>query len=354
MSDNINPLYVEQREIKGAETHGKYLYQYNWALYRAFQKQESSEEYAIFVEFHEDVIIANSLNSTNAKFEFNQIKDVKKKYNENNITKIEKGDKNSIFGKLLGSSLNKKIDDKIDKIQLVSTGGFDIKFKNKNLRLDEISLNDIDISSLKLFSQQIEKELNLNYFPLNLYFLVPDMPSKGFQKNLIGYIATTVKRLFPHSYTSAEDIYLSLIDELNKKGTVTYDFKQWDRLLKEKALTSITVTRVINEFTNRKQDEIVYRELEGHFRDLSLNALQQKKWKKSFDKYYLQRIGNKSNLQLDTSNKIIFAINENIQQDDINTLIELVMKQLDDAIKEQFIEDRSLETAILCELILME
>lgn len=354
MTNNINPLYVEQREIKGAETHGKYLYQYNWALYRAFQKQEKSEEYAIFVEFHEDVIISNSLNAINAKFEFNQIKDVKKKYNENNIIKIEKGDKNSIFGKLLGSSLNKKIDDKIDKIQLVSTGGFDIKLKNKNLRLDEISLNDIDISSLELFSEQIEKELNLNCFPLNLYFLVPDMPSNGFQNFLIGYIATTVKRLFPHSFTSAEDIYLLLIDELNRKGIVTYDFKQWDRLLEQKALTSITLTRVINEFTNRKQDEIVYRELEGHFRDLSLNTLQQKKWKKGFDKYYLQRIGNKSNLQLDTSNKIIVAINENSEQDVIDKLIELVIKQLDDAIKEQFIEDKSLETAILCELILME
>lgn len=353
MTDNINPLYVEQREIKGAETHGKYLYQYNWALYRAFQKQEKSEEYAIFVEFHEDVIISNSLNSTDAKFEFNQIKDVKKKYNEKNITKIEKGDKNSILGKLLESSFNKKIDDKIDKIQLVSTGGFDIKFKNKNLRLDEISLNDIDVSSLELFSQQIEKELNLNCFPLNLYFLVPDMPSNGFQIFLIGYIATTVKRLFPHSFTSAEDIYLPLIDELNRKGVVTYDFKQWDRLLEQKALTSITVTKIINEFTNRKQDEIVYRELDGHFRDLFLNTLQQKKWRKRFDKYYLQRIGNKSNLQLDTSNKIIFAINAN-EEDNISKLIELVTEQLDNAIKEQFTEEKSLETAILCELILME
>lgn len=354
MQNGINPLYVEQREIKGAETHGKYLYQYNWALYKAFQKQEKLEEYAIFVEFHEDVIIADSLNSTSVKFEFNQIKDVKKKYNEKNITKIEKNDKNSIVGKLLGSSLNKKIDDKIDKIQLVSTGGFDIKFKNKGLRLDEISLNEIDISSLELFSQQIEKELNLNYFPLNLYFLVPDMPSNGFQNFLIGYIATIVKRLFPHSFTSAEDIYLPLIDELNRKGVVTYDFKQWDRLLEQKALTSITVTKIINEFTNRKQDEIVYRELDGYFRDLSLNTLQQKKWKKCFDKYYLQRIGNKSNLQLDTSNKIIVAINENSEQDDISNLIELVIKQLDDVTKEQFIEDKSLKMAILCELILKD
>ena len=75
-----------------------------------------------------------------------QYKDVARKIEKLHIlfknAEIEKGDKNSIFGKLLGSSLNKKIDDKIDKIQLVSTGGFDIKLKNKNLRLNEIALKN--------------------------------------------------------------------------------------------------------------------------------------------------------------------------------------------------------------------
>ncbi|MDP2894535.1 MAG: dsDNA nuclease domain-containing protein, partial [Sulfurimonas sp.] len=267
MTNNINPLYTEQREIKGAETHGKYLYQYNWALYRAFQKQENAEEYAIFVELQEDVVLSNSLNAENAQFEFNQVKEVQKKYTEKNITTIDKGKKNSILGKLLESSLNKKFIDKIEKISLVSTGGFNIPLKQDKTSLNYIALEDIDFSCLEHFSEKIQKELNLEFFPLNLYFLVPDMPSNGFQEFLIGYIATTVKRLFPHSYTSAEDIYLPLIDELNRKGIVTYDFKQWDRLLKEKALTSITVTKVINEFTNRKQDEKVYQELESYFKD---------------------------------------------------------------------------------------
>lgn len=354
MSDN--PLYIEQRETKGAETYGKYQYQYHWALYRAFQKQEKSEEYAVFVEFHEDVVLSDSLSAENAKFEFNQIKDVQKKYNEENITKIEKNKKNSILGKLFGSSFNKKIDDKINKIQLVSTGGFNIKLENKNLKLDEITLDNVDASSLEYFSQQMENELKLNHFPLNLYFLVPDMPSKGFQDFLIGYISRIVKKLFPHSFTSAEDIYLPLIDELHRKGIVTYDFHQWDRLLAQKALTSITVARVINEFTSRKQDDEVYRKLEGYFRDLSLNTMQQKKRKKVFDKYYLSRLGNKTSLQLDTSNKIISAIDEHIKtaEDDIKKLIKLVVEQLDEAITEQFTEDKSLEAAILCELILME
>lgn len=354
MSDN--PLYVEQREIKGAETYGKYQYQYHWALYRAFQKHADEKEYAIFVEFQEDVVLSDSLSAENAKFEFNQIKDVQKKYNERNITKIDKNEKNSILGKLLGSLFNKKIDDKIDKIQLVSTGGFTIKLKDKSKKLDEITLNDVDTSSLEYLSQQMENELKLNHFPLNLYFLVPSMPSKGFQKHLIGEISSTVKKLFPHSLTSADDIYVSLFDELSRKGMVTYDFRQWDRLLEQKALTSITVTRVINEFTSRKQDVEVYRELESYLTELTLQALEQKKWRKVFDKYYLSRIGNKTSLQLDTSNKITSAITEcrETAEYDIKKLIELVAEQLDDAIKGQFTEDKSLETAILCELILME
>ena len=45
-----NPLAEKQREIKGAETFGKYDYQYHWALCRLLEKHQEKTEYAIFVE----------------------------------------------------------------------------------------------------------------------------------------------------------------------------------------------------------------------------------------------------------------------------------------------------------------
>lgn len=37
---NSNPLYTTQREKAGAQTFGKYMYQYHWALYRIFKEHE--------------------------------------------------------------------------------------------------------------------------------------------------------------------------------------------------------------------------------------------------------------------------------------------------------------------------
>ncbi len=69
-----NPLALKQREKKGAETFAKYDYQYHWALCRLLDQHQNKSEYAIFVEYHEDVVLADSLDIAKAKFEFNQIK----------------------------------------------------------------------------------------------------------------------------------------------------------------------------------------------------------------------------------------------------------------------------------------
>ncbi|MBK8816696.1 MAG: DUF4297 domain-containing protein [Methylococcaceae bacterium] len=71
---NNNPLAVPQREKSGAITFGKYCYQYHWALCRVIDSQMDNTEYALFMELHEDVVIANSLDVNIARFEFNQVK----------------------------------------------------------------------------------------------------------------------------------------------------------------------------------------------------------------------------------------------------------------------------------------
>ena len=77
---NSNPLYTPQREKAGAQTFGKYMYQYHWALYRIFKEHEVGKEYAVFIELHEDIVLADSLEVAQVKFEFNQVKTTTGKY----------------------------------------------------------------------------------------------------------------------------------------------------------------------------------------------------------------------------------------------------------------------------------
>lgn len=346
--DNHNPLLEKQREKSGAETFGKYLYQYHWALYRVLQEHEQKREYAIFVELHEDVVLANSLDKDKAKFEFSQVKAKKINFTKNSLIKTKKG--SSVLGKLINSTRSKKFNDLITDINLVATGGFNKDFWIDGVDLNNISVTDISDDIMSKLCDAIIRELSLDYFPINLHFITPELPEKGFQNSIIGYITRVVNKLYPNSLTQAENIYRPLIDELTRKGIVKYDFKEWEELLQNKALTSITVNAVINEFTKRKKDDEIFREFKEILKELGLNTMQRKNWLKSFKKYYLNRLGNKTLGQLD----IKLAIEESINEcdDEISKLISLVQYKLPIAIQEQFTKEIDMKTAIICEYIL--
>lgn len=351
---HTNPLYKAQREKAGAQTFEKYLYQYHWALYRILKEHEEEREYAVFVELHEDVVLSNSLNYEEAEFEFNQVKTNQAKFTEHGLIKKKNG--NSVLGKLINSSLGNEYRDRIVSLNLIATNGFQIDLKESGIILNDIKIDDIQISALQKLSDAIIDELKIDYFPTNLHFIMAELPDKSFQQTLIGYISIVVKKLFPDSLTQAEDIYRPLIDELTRKGTVTFDFSSWDSLIKEKALTSMTVTKVINQFTHRKSDDQVYRKLDLLLNDLELKSLQKRSWERSFERYYLQRIGNKTTAQLDLVNSINSTIDSYLDQsnDEIKELFNLVSEALPVNIKQQFTDQIDLQAAILCELILKE
>lgn len=352
--ESNNPLYKAQREKAGSQTFGKYMYQYHWALYRILKEHEQENEYAVFVELHEDVVLSDSLNADEANFEFNQVKTDKSTFTEAKLIKLKNG--NSVLGKLIQSSNEQDYSNKIKSINLLATNGFKIGLKTPGTSLDDIRIKDISHNSLQKLSDAIIAELRTDNFPLNLHFIVPDLPEKSTQEAIIGYIATIVTKLFPDSSTQAENIYRPLIDELTRKGSITFDFPEWEDLLENKALTSITVLKVINQFTNRKSDAEVYRALDSFLNELELASLAKRKWKQSFDRYYLQRLGNKNISQLDTTNRICSEIDKHLHQcnDQIEQLLILVTGDLAEKVKNSFTEEHDLQTAILCELILKE
>jgi len=345
-----NPLLEKQREKSGAETFGKYLYQYHWALYRVLQEHEEKKDYAVFIELHEDVVLANSLNRDEVKFEFSQVKTNKNNFTKNSLLKTKNG--SSVLGKLIESTSSQNFNKSITKINLVSTGGFNKDFTSGEIVLDDISVNDIPSDKMEELCTAILTELSLDYFPINLHFITPELPGKGFQKFIIGYISEVVAKLYPDSMTQAENIYRPLIDELTRKGMITNDFKEWEELLKNKALTSITVTEVITQFIKRKNDDEIFRELESILNELGLNTIQKSTWKKSFRRYYLNRLGNKTLGQLDI--KVAIESSMGDCNDEIHNLIGLVQDKLPIAIQEQFTQDIDVKTAIICEYILKD
>ena len=356
---NKNPLHVAQREKAGPQTFRKYLYQYNWALYRIFEEHEKKNEYAVFIELHEDVVLSDSLNKDKALFEFNQVKTTAGKYTDNKLIKIKKtqtGVGNSVLGSLIDSCSTKPYANKIESINLVATNGFSFNSKEKGILLESINISDTDEKIIEKIVESINKELIINYFPINLNFVIPKLPEANFQEGVIGKISSVINKLFPNSTTNSDDIYKLLINELQAKGMVTFDYKEWSELLEKKGLTSIDVESVINKFTKHKNKDEIYKKLHSVLSEMDLKVLQKKSWEKSFDKYYLEKLGNKTTKQLDIKKAILTVIQDNLDscEDNMETLLESCKNSLDVNIMAYFRYEKELKSAIICELILEE
>lgn len=351
----LNPLFSPQREIKGAETFEDYAYQYHWALYRAIQEHNLQKEYAIFVELHEDVVVSNSLNSKIAQFEFNQVKTTKKKFTEISLCTLTNG--KSVLGKLISSATNKPFTSQINHINLVAVHGFKLNLKLQDIKLQTITLSDLHHSSVKKLANKIKAEIGLANLPVNLQFVVPDLIDGKFQNDVIAEIAKLIVALFPGANYNAVYIYQVLIDELNRKGTVTYDYKEWDDLLKNKALTSERVQKVINEFTNLKDEAKIESLFDQIANELGyIQVIARRELKKNFDRYRQSRVGNRSTTQIRLSNTICKSIKAKIQSvsGDMNVLILKVTGGLDQKTKNYFSNENHLRAAIICEYIMEE
>lgn len=350
-----NPLFKSQNEKAGSQTFQKYSYQYHWALYRVLEEHENMQEYAVFVELHEDVVISDSLNSESANFEFNQVKTNQEKFNTYQLVKKKKNGK-CVLGKLISSGLEKPFSDQISNLNLVSLNDFKLELNEENVKLEKIRLEDLSVNQLGELESEIKKELDIDSLPVNIQFIVPSLSKNNFQNDVIAAIVRLINNLFPNSHHNALEIYRLLIDEIQRKGQVTYDFKKWDELLSKKALTSITVSKVINQFTSLKDEAKVSSEFIDICNELNLNSIEKRLLKRPFDRYRAQKNGNNSLAQLDLTRFFKKEIQDNIDSGviSISTLIGNILEVIPKKIKRQFHSDNEIRSAIICEFILLD
>lgn len=355
MKVDCNPLYDSQREKAGAETFEKYQYQYHWALYRVLSDHDMSKEYAVFVELHEDVVIADSLNPEKATFEFNQVKTDSLTFTTHKLV-LQKKNGKSVLGKLISSGLGKPFNSKISFYNLIALNDFKLELKEPGVKLEKISLRDLSENQLELLEKEIKKELEIDSIPLNIQFIVPSLSSKNFQNDVIATIAKLIVNLFPGSVCNPVEIYRVLIDELYRKGVVTYDFANWNDLINKKSLTSIQVTCVLNAFTNLKDEAKVESEFYSICAEIGLTTIESRLIKRSFDRYRMLRIQNNSTNQLDKT-KTITCVIEKVLREGVTSFLELIEKVivlLPQKIQKLFSTQNDLKGAIICEYIMMQ
>lgn len=155
---NLNILDVEERENKGLDTSLRFEYQIDWAIYHALDKLMQNQEFVAFVEFHEDVLFANSCAfNPSVRFELFQIKTTHKSYTPKSLTTV-KGS-NSTLGKMILGIKDKSFENQVDKLCLLCLE--DIHFINRIKHIDQdYKLNQIHENDKKILADAISKELN--------------------------------------------------------------------------------------------------------------------------------------------------------------------------------------------------
>lgn len=360
MSESIskNPLLGTQREISGASTFEKYLYQYHWALFRALKEYEDGNQFVIFVEFHEDVVVSDSLDSSLAKFEFNQIKNVSgSPWTSKAITKRKKSgekEKNSILGKMLQGVEGKPFKDKVDQLNLVATCGFNLKLKDASLNYELIKVGHLHDDCVKEIEDAIFKELNQSNLPANLCFIKPELHATGFNHHVVSRISEIIDKKNPNTFSNVQNIYRVLIDGLTKKGVVTYDYENWEDLVNKKGLTNFDIDNVTQANCKSYDHSGIEKLFDDISNELGLHTGKKTKLKRAYQSYENRSRFTKTTVQLELSEyfkKLVTVHKEAFDEYGIKKFLEVVLMQIEPSIKAHFQDDISLEGAIIYELI---
>ena len=354
LSMESNILGHAQRETSGATTFGKYNFQYHWALCRIIEKHKSNADYALLIEYHEDVVIADSLFGSSAKFEFFQVKNTGNSFTVDSLTKRVKGAeglKNSILGKLLSSCIGTEYETRITEIGLVSASGFSFDQKDNKLKLDIITSGDLSVDCLSGLTGKLKSELGIDIFPENLKFIIPKIKLENQEEFVIARFAELVNEIFPNSHCNAVNIYRAIIDEIHRKGQNTYDFTMWEKMVEDKSLTSHTVKDVIAVNTTSPKFEDFEKDFEYLAKsDMKWNTLTYRKMVRKIKQIYLRRVGYASAFDMNIM-RIAQQALSNVPEEDYTETSDyikaVVMKAKELNIESQIPEDDD----ILCEII---
>lgn len=221
-----NPLGCDpKREKSGSDTFRKYNYQYHWAFCRMLDKHENGSEFAIFVEEHEDVTVASSLDSKKATFELNQVKETTKTHTIHSLTTKTKTQKQSLIEKMASSACNKSFTRKISNVNFVSTGGYSFALHKDGFSFEVIKSGELTKDELKEIGQCISNIEGSEGLVSKLAFVVPELPEKGFDLVVEGKISSLISKLAPGMKYDSNSIYECVIRDLNRKGENSFDYK---------------------------------------------------------------------------------------------------------------------------------
>eukprot|EP01107_Rhizomastix_libera_P009529 TRINITY_DN25625_c0_g1_i1.p1 TRINITY_DN25625_c0_g1~~TRINITY_DN25625_c0_g1_i1.p1 ORF type:complete len:262 (-),score=14.41 TRINITY_DN25625_c0_g1_i1:195-980(-) len=244
--------------------------------------------------------------------------------------------------------------DKLNSLDLVATCGFNLPPKTDGLKLSIISIGDLHDDCLKDIQAAIDKELGIYPIPKTLRFITPDLPVSGFQDVAIGRISKLVDVKAPGAKCNASTIYRVLIDDLHRKGTVAFDFTEWNNLVKNKGTTHGDVERVISSYTESKGIEALSQDFEDILNDIELKSNKRIQVRRAFERYHNAVRLERTLIAIENQQAVKDAVERNFEsfeEQGVKEFMDRALASLPETTQKNLVNLESTQAAIIYELL---
>ncbi|ETR93028.1 MULTISPECIES: dsDNA nuclease domain-containing protein [Acinetobacter calcoaceticus/baumannii complex] len=322
---NLNILDDEERENKGLDTLLRFEYQIDWAIYHALDKLSQKQEFVAFIEFHEDVLFANSCAfNPSTRFELFQIKTTYKSYTPASLT-VLKGP-NSTLGKMIIGIKDKTFEKQVDKLCLLCLEDINFSYKiqdvDKDYKFSELHEND-----KKILKNAISNELNFtidsNYEDM-IIFRKTALSLDQSDRQIKHKIQDFIENNYGDIGMRPASIYRVLADDLRPKSQHKQRYEFWEDCVKYRGLSSQTIAEHI--IKNIDQNiEIELKELiESQLKEKGVKTIKIARILKKVREYFLFKICISSAVVQNELDQLLSEINLPLDIDDEKTYWESI------------------------------
>lgn len=309
-------LSIPQRESAGGRTANRYNYQQIWAFNKMLDMLVSGEDFLLFMELHDDILILDSVLNPNF-IDFYQIKTNNKpsRYITNSfITK--NSDKfpidMSIAQKLIDNFT--KFKNSTRSIHLVSNKHFDLgelKNKDKSTERAVICLNEISSDYLDQLKKGMCQSCYLNNNCeddcINLiYFDVSFLDLVNYEDTVLGKFINTLNNMgIESSLSKTKAVFNTILGEIkriNNWESKAYDVEE---LLKRKSISKISFNNWISQFKLEMPDN-TWTEIKDYLLHDGISSIEVNKISKQWKTYNID--------SMDVDNLALNCILEHIRK----------------------------------------
>lgn len=297
-------LNIPQRENAGSLVPNRYQYQYHWSLVKMLDLYDTQDDFAMFFEFGDDILILDSVVNPSS-LDFYQIKTKKQKntfywkLSDLTNTGTKKKPKISYLSKLIDNYTRYKYDN-VKSIRFVSNLPF--KFSQKDILTEqECTLGELtqdEFNTVKTSICNICKKSNCQLDCKNiLYFSCTGVPIDHFREMCVGKLNNFLSKKFPNSKISPNALYEVLLKDIEIKSMNARKNKTIEELIKAKSISKEQINKQLQEFQKNTLLYNQWSEIDNKFAKI-FPINQRKLIKKEFNKFIVDSL-NPDNLILE-------------------------------------------------------